>query len=86
MIDVHDQQLTEQMAFKGTMSALGCGLLMVLPPVLIAAGWFAEKAGLPFANYWAHALLALLAVFLAFQLLPRLLLNPTASEQEERGD
>ena len=74
MIDVHHQQLTEQMAFKGTMSALGCGILMVLPPLLLFIGWLAELAGLPVASYWPHALLLLLAIFLLFQFLPKLLL------------
>ncbi|NOY41364.1 MAG: hypothetical protein GXP26_05955 [Planctomycetes bacterium] len=75
MIDVHQQQLTEQLAFKGTMSAIGCGVLMVLPPLLLLGGWLAGLAGLPIANYWPHALLVLLVAFLVFQLLPKLLLG-----------
>ena len=80
MIDVHQQQLTEQLAFKGTMSAAGCAVLMVLPPLLLTGGWLAEHAGLPVASYWAHALLALLALFLGFQLLPKLLLKSTPAQ------
>jgi len=79
MIDVHDQQLSEDLAFKGTMSAAGCGILMILPPLLLVAGWLAGVFGLPIAHYWPHALLALLTVFLVFQTLPKLLLNPRPS-------
>lgn len=75
MIDVHRQQLTEELSFRGTMSAWGCGVLMVLPPLLLLAGWIAELLGLPIANYWAHGLLAILALFLLVQFAPKLLLK-----------
>ncbi len=73
MIEVHQQQLTEQLAFKGTMSALGCGVLLVVPPLLLFLGWIADLVGLPVAKYWPHVLLGLLALFLAVQLIPKLL-------------
>jgi hypothetical protein len=73
MIDVHSQQLTEHLAFKGTMAAAGCGVLIVLIPLLLAAGWIAGKLGVPVARYWPHALLLLLAAFLGLQFLPKLL-------------
>lgn len=75
MIDVHHQQLTEQLAFKGTMSALGCGALLVLPPVLLIVGWVAEQVGipLPIARSWALILAVVLALFVALQALPKLL-------------
>ncbi len=73
MIEVHQQQLTEQLAFKGTMSALGCGVLLLLPPLLLFCGWAAGLIGLPVAKYWPHVLLALLAMFLGLQLIPKLL-------------
>ena len=73
IIDVHDQQLTEQLAFKGTMSALGCGLLMVIVPALLVIGWVAGIIGIPVAEYWPHVLLAILALFLGLQFLPKLL-------------
>ncbi len=76
MIEVHQQQLTEQMAFKGTMSALGCGVLLLLPPLLLFCGWAAELVGLPLAKYWPHVLLGLLAMFLVLQLIPKLLFKP----------
>ena len=75
MIDVHRQQLTEELSFRGTMSAVGCGVLMLLPPLLLLAGWIAELMGLPMANYWAHGLLAILTLFLLIQFAPKLLLK-----------
>ena len=82
MIDVHHQQLTEQMAFKGTMSAFGCGVLMVLPPLLLLAGWLGELAGLPVADYWPHGLLLLLMAFLVIQVLPSLLMKTPENASE----
>ena len=78
MIDVHDQQLTEQLAFKGTMSALGCGLLLLIVPGLLVLGWIAGLVGIPLAEYWPHLLLIILALFLGLQLLPKLLAKPPA--------
>jgi hypothetical protein len=72
MIDVHQQQLTEQLAFRGTMAAVGCAVLLVLPPLLLFAGWGAGLLGFSLASYWPHALLGLLTVFLLVQLLPKL--------------
>lgn len=80
MIEVHAQQLTEELAFRGTMAAAGCGLLVALPPLALAIGWLAGLAGIPVARYWPHAVLATLGLFLALQLLPRLLGKP-----EDRG-
>ncbi len=85
MIEVHQQQLTEQLAFKGTMSALGCGVLLVVPPLLLCFGWIAELVGLSVARYWPHALLGLLALFLAVQLLPKLVFsNSTDGKPSEQ--
>jgi hypothetical protein len=76
MIDVHRQQLTEELSFRGTMSAIGCGVLLVLPPLLIFAGWFAQLVGLQFnKNWWAIGPLALLALFLLLQFAPKLLIK-----------
>lgn len=85
MIDVHHQQLTEQLSFKGTMSALGCGVLLLLPPLLLLLGWLAELLGIPLARYWPHALLGLLALFLLLQVLPRLLMSPSDATRSGRS-
>lgn len=79
MIDVHHRELTEQLAFKGVMSALGCGVLVVLIPAAIVVGWFAGLVGIPLSHYWPHALLLFLAVFLALQFLPRFLARGTGA-------
>ncbi|MEX0612380.1 MAG: hypothetical protein WD738_03695 [Pirellulales bacterium] len=84
-IDVYQQQLTERLAFRGTMAALGCGVLLVgfLTIVLITILGGAEGAvGHRLLPAWPLVLLAVLAVFLAMQLVP-LLVNkskPGASE------
>ena len=86
MISVHHQQLTEDLAFRGTMSAAGCGVLLVLPALLLLLGWLAELLGLPVASYWPHVLLALLSVFLLVQLLPKLFLRPRGGNKSTKGD
>jgi hypothetical protein len=73
MIDVHHQQLTEHLAFKGTMAAAGCGLLFFLVPLVLAISWLAGKFGVPIGQFVPHILLGLLAIFLGLQFLPKLL-------------
>jgi hypothetical protein len=73
MIDVHHQQLTEHLAFKGTMAAAGCGLLFFLVPLVLAISWIAGKFGVPIGQFVPHILLGLLAIFLGMQFLPKLL-------------
>jgi predicted dehydrogenase len=88
-IDVHQQQLTEQMAFRGTMSAIGCGLLLVgffaLVIVTIVGG--AENEGRKhLINSWPIILLAVLAVFLLFQFVPLLIVKrapPTNAKHDD---
>jgi hypothetical protein len=81
MIEVHQQQLTEALAFKGTMSALGCGVLLVLPPLLLFCGWAAELLGLPlhWTKFWPYPLLGLLGLFLLAQLIPTLFFSRSDS-------
>jgi hypothetical protein len=89
MIDVHPQQLTEELAFKGAMSALGCGVLIAVVPLLLFIGWLAEQIGIPVAGYWPHVLFALLALFLVLQLVPKLLMsasNSGGSASSDRSD
>ncbi len=86
MIEVHDQQLSEDLAFRGTMSALGCGVILVLLPVLVLVGWLMGVAGLPVARYWPHVLLVLLALFLALQAIPKLLFAKPKLESETAPD
>ena len=76
MIDVQGQQLTEQLAFRGTMAAAGCGLLLVLPPLLLVVGWLAGLAGIDAGRFWAPALLAPPALVFAPQVLPKFVYPP----------
>jgi myo-inositol 2-dehydrogenase/D-chiro-inositol 1-dehydrogenase len=74
-IEVHQQQLTEALAFRGTMAALGCGLLLLVTFVMIVTAfvggveWFLQKRVM---QSWALALLAVLSFFLALQFVPYL--------------
>jgi predicted dehydrogenase len=75
-MEVHQQQLTEQLAFRGTMSALGCGLLLIGFAVLAFAAFLGlfeapnERQQL-FPN-WSIVLLAVLTFFLLLQTVPLL--------------
>lgn len=88
MIEVHEKQLTEQLAFKGTMSALGCGLLLVLPPLLLFCGWLAELVGLPISvtKAWPYVLLLVLAIFLLLQFLPKIVYGPHDEQSDKQSD
>jgi hypothetical protein len=86
-LDVHQQELTERLAFRGTMSALGCGLLLLGFFVFVSVSLFGAAEGkdrpLLFAS-WPILLLALLAAFLLLQFAPLLVVkksrSPTADE------
>jgi hypothetical protein len=82
MIDVHHRELTEQLAFKGVMSAAGCGVLVVVIPLILTIGWIAGAFKAPLSDYWPHVLLMVLVAFLALQVLPKLLLQ----REPGRGD
>jgi len=79
-IDLHREEFTDLGTFRGTMASLGCGLIMLALLVVILAtfvagiarefGWGA--AGM-IADSWPGIVLAVLAVFLALQVIPLLL-------------
>jgi predicted dehydrogenase len=69
-IEVHQQRLTEQLAFRGTMAAFGCGLLLLVLVGLPIAGLVGDVLGVPLKDYWPAFLLAVLALFLLMQTLP----------------
>ncbi|MEX2170143.1 MAG: hypothetical protein WD851_12600 [Pirellulales bacterium] len=71
-IEVHHQQLTEDLAFRGTMSALGCGLLIVALVGVVLAGIFGDVLGFPIKTLWPIMLLGVFGVFLLLQLVPKL--------------
>jgi predicted dehydrogenase len=74
-VDVHHQKLTPQLAFRGTMAALGCGVLMLGLAVLVVMtllGGVESLLGHSLIPYWPLVLLGLLAVFLLLQAVPLL--------------
>jgi hypothetical protein len=86
-IPVHPQQLTEQLAFRGMMSAIGCGILMLAFVLLFVVGFFGDVLGQGFARRaWPFVLLALLAVFLLLQTVPWLATKKTAPKPQNSSD
>ena len=74
-IDVHQQQLTEQLAFRGTMAALGCGLLLVgfaVTVFITLLGGAEGPGGQKFLPAWPMVLLVVLSLFLLLQAVPLL--------------
>jgi hypothetical protein len=74
-VDVHHQKLTEQLAFRGTMAALGCGVLMLGLLVLVVMtllGGVEAMWGQPLIPYWPLVLFGMLALFLLLQAVPLL--------------
>lgn len=72
-IEVFQQQLTERLAFRGTMAAIGCGLLFVAFLVLVGVGIFGGLEGIGRQHLvasWSLILLAVLAFFLLLQAVP----------------
>jgi predicted dehydrogenase len=83
-IEVHQQRLTEQLAFRGTMAAFGCGLLLVTFFVLILAGVVGDVLGLPIRQFWPFILLAVLAIFLLMQALPWIVKRRPPADTDRR--
>ena len=79
-IDLHQEEFSELGTFKGTMASLGCGIVLAgLFALLVATlvGGIAREAGWEFgeriAGVWPIAVLVVLGLFLALQLLPLLI-------------
>lgn len=88
-IDLHQEEFSELGTFKGTMASLGCGLVLVGLLVLLLAtlvGGVAREAGWGLgeriAGAWPVAVLTVLGLFLALQLLPLIVAPP----RRPRGD
>ncbi len=66
VIELHFEDHTEQGTFKGTMTSLGCAIMLgALGLMLFAA--VAGKLGFAIAQYWHFMLLGVLILFLALQ-------------------
>jgi hypothetical protein len=100
-IEVFQQQLTERLAFRGTMAAIGCGLLLVAFAAVVVAtllgglnffGTGAHEPGINGAEegtrlipFWSLALLAVLAFFLLLQVVPFLARKPDLNGAESQA-
>jgi len=88
-IDLHQEEFSELGTFKGTMASLGCGLVLAGLFVLLLAtlvGGIAREAGWGLgeriAGVWPVAVLIVLGLFLALQLLPLLIAPATRGRDE----
>jgi H+/Cl- antiporter ClcA len=85
-LDVHQQELTERLAFRGTMAAMGCGLLMVGFFVFIIVSLFGAAEGeqrTKLISSWPAILLAVLAFFLLLQCAPLLVRRAKPSAERD---
>jgi predicted dehydrogenase len=85
-IELHHEEYNEASAFKSTMAASGCGLLLAGLLLLLAIGVVedlgrAVKLQLPLLAHWPYLLLAVLSLFLLLQLL-LFLLRPGRKPKE----
>jgi hypothetical protein len=88
-IEVFQQQLTERLAFRGTMAALGCGLLLLAFFGVIIVGMVQGAAGVAGQRLipaWSLILLAVLAFFLLLQAVPLLVRKSSAAERSTTSD
>ena len=84
-VDVHHQQLTEQLAFRGMMSIFGCGLLLLGFLILLAAGVLGDTFYPPLFAWWPVGLAVLLVLFLLLQLVPHTRRGSTSQHVENAG-
>ncbi|REK12913.1 MAG: hypothetical protein DWQ37_09810 [Planctomycetota bacterium] len=66
-IELYYEDYTEDATFKGTMTSIGCGLL-VFTLVLLALVGIAEQMRIPFVGAWKYVMVAVFGVFLLVQL------------------
>jgi predicted dehydrogenase len=90
-VDLYNEDFTEQGTFKGTMTSLGCGLLLISLGMLVV-GVAGVTMGIKWATYWPQALFLVLVAFLGLQLLKLVFPDQPAlratsdDEASERGD
>ena len=66
-IELHDEEHSEHGTFKGTMTSVGCGLLVASLVVLLLAAALAKITGQPIFGYAPYFILGVLGLFLAMQ-------------------
>lgn len=72
-IEVFQKQLTEKLAFRGTMAALGCGLLLIAFFAVVAVAVLGGAEGIvgqKILPAWPLLMLGVLAFFLLLQAVP----------------
>jgi predicted dehydrogenase len=87
-IDVFQQQLTERLAFRGTMAAIGCGVLLVGFAAIVLVAMLGGLEGVPgqrLVPSWPFVLLSVLAFFLLLQVVPLLATKPSRRPPDEPG-
>jgi hypothetical protein len=87
-IEVYQQQLTERLAFRGTMAAIGCGLLFIAFAAVVVVAILGGAEGLVrqrIVPSWPLVLLAVLAFFLLLQAVPLLARKPNHDRTESRA-
>jgi predicted dehydrogenase len=81
VIELHDEDYTEQGTFKGKMTSVGCGLLLASIFVMVG-GIIGVELKVGVARFWPPVLVVLLAIFLILQLLYLLFPRPEARERD----
>lgn len=81
-IELHYEDYTEAGTFKGTMTSVGCGLLLA-GLALLVVGAIGARLGVPYLNNWPKLLLGFLAIFLMSQLLSLVFRKQTRDEPVE---
>ena len=84
-MEVFQQQLTERLAFRGTMAAIGCGLLLLAFFAVVGVAMIGGTEGAlrqRLAPAWPLLLLAVLAFFLLLQAVPMLAQKRRTNESE----
>jgi myo-inositol 2-dehydrogenase/D-chiro-inositol 1-dehydrogenase len=81
-IELHFEEYSEQGTFKGTMTSVGCGLL-VLAMLALGAVAIAEQMGVPNVRLWPYVLSGVFIVFLLMQLLVFVSRRPPREPAEE---
>ena len=66
-IELHDEEHSEHGTFKGTMTSVGCGLLVASLVVLLVAAALAKITGNAFFGYAPYLILGVLGLFLILQ-------------------
>jgi predicted dehydrogenase len=81
-IELYYEEYTEEGTFKGTMTSIGCGLLL-LGMFLLGAVAIGEQMGLPLVRFWPYFLVGAFGLFLLLQLLMLVFRRPSAKSPEE---